>query len=127
MKLLNLQNPLHALALATALAAAPLQAAFALDTDAATAQARVAADAAHEVLVDRYRALWQALGGQQKAAFAQRERAWLNEGRADEERRCVEQQGAHAAALAAQLCRLKVTEQKLASLPAVPATVASAR
>jgi len=120
-------NPLRTLALAAVLAAAPLQAAFAIDPDAATAQARATADAAHEVLVDRYRALWQSLGKQQKAAFAQRERAWLNEGRAEEERACVAQQSAHAAALAAQLCRLKVTEQKLASLPAAPATVASAR
>lgn len=118
-------NLLRPLALAAALSAVPLQAVFAADPDAATAQARAAADAAHEVLVDRYRTLWASLGKQQKAAFAQRERAWLNEGRAEEERACAARPSAHSAALAEQLCRLKVTEQKLASLPATRATVAS--
>lgn len=125
MKSLDLLRPLAA---AAVLSMAPLHAALAADPDAATAQARAAADAAHEVLVDRYRTLWASLGKQQKGAFAQRERAWLNEGRAEEERACAVRQsaqGAHSAALAAQLCRLKVTEQKLASLPTARATVAS--
>ncbi len=120
-------NSLRTLALAALLAALPLQAANAADADAATAQARAAADAAHEALVDRYRAVWVTLGAQQKVAFAQRERAWLNEGRSAEELRCIEQPSAHAPALAEQLCRLKVTEQRLAALPAVPAKVVSAR
>lgn len=118
-------NPLRALALVAVMTAAPLPCAFAMDADAATAQARAAADAAHEALVDRYRALWPALGKQQRAEFAQRERTWLNDGRAEEEQRCLAQPSAHSHDLAAQLCRLTVTEQKLAALST--ATIASAR
>lgn len=120
-------NSLRTLALAAVMTAMPLHAAIAADADAATAQARAAADAAHEALVDRYRTLWASLGKQQKAIFAQRERAWLNEGRSEEEQRCVEQPSAHSAALAAQLCRLKVTERRLAALPIVQVSVVSAR
>lgn len=100
---------------ATVLAAAP---AFAADPDAATAQARAAADAAHELLVDRYRAVWLTLDREQKPAFSQRERAWLNVGRAAQERACMAaaKPGAHPAALSEQLCRLAVTERKIASL-----------
>lgn len=120
-------NMLRTLALAATITVAPWQVAMAVDADAATAQARAAADAAHEALVDRYRTLWASLGKQQKAVFAQRERTWLNEGRSEEEQRCLAQSGAHAPALAAQLCRLKVTEQRLAALPHAQATVVSVR
>ena len=108
---------LRSLAFAATLMA-PLGMACAVDVDPAVARTRAAADAAHEQLVDRYRAVWSRLSPAQKAEFGSRERAWLNGGRAEQERRCVETQPAATTALATQACRLAVTEQRLATLPA---------
>jgi hypothetical protein len=109
---------LRLLAFAATLLAAPLGATCAQDADSAVARARAAADAAHEQLVDRYRAVWSRLSPAQKSEFGSRERAWLNGGRAEQERHCVDTQPATSAALATQACRLAVTEQRLATLPA---------
>jgi hypothetical protein len=65
-----------------------------------------AADAAHEQRVDRCRALRSGLIPPQKSEFGARERAWLNEGRAEQERPCVETQPVATVALAMQACRL---------------------
>ena len=77
---------LRSLAFAATLLASPLGTAYAQDADSAVARARAAADAAHEQLVDRYRAVWSRLTSAQKAEFGSRERAWLNGGRAEQER-----------------------------------------
>jgi hypothetical protein len=109
---------LRSLAFAATLLAAPWGIACAQDADPAVARTRAAADVAHEQLVDRYRAVWSGLSPAQKAEFGSRERAWLNGGRAELERRCVETQPAATIALATQVCRLAVTEQHLATLSA---------
>lgn len=108
---------LRSLALAATLMA-PLGMACAQDTDPAVARTRAAADVAHEQLVDRYRAIWSGLSPAQKAEFGSRERAWLNGGRAEQERVCVETQPTMSIDLATQACRLAVTERRLATLPA---------
>jgi uncharacterized protein YecT (DUF1311 family) len=109
---------LRSLAFAATFMAVPLGMAYAQDADPAVARTRAAADAAHEQLVDRYRAVWSRLSPAQKAEFGSRERAWLNGGRAEQERLCVESQPAASIALATQACRLAVTERRLATLPA---------
>jgi uncharacterized protein YecT (DUF1311 family) len=118
---------LRTLGLAAALFLAPIRAAIAQDADPAVAQARLAADEAHEQLVDRYRAIWVRLSPSQKSEFSARERAWLNGGRAEQERRCVASLSAASGALALQTCRLAVTEHRIAMLSASAGTSTVAR
>ena len=103
----------------------PLAAAEASDATVAVVQARMAADAADEHLVDARRALWVRLTPAQKSAFAQRERAWLNGGRAEDQQRCVDAAIAPTS-LVVEQCRLKVAEQHRAGL-SLPVVQASAR
>ena len=86
------------------------------DLDRAVAEASVAADAAHEQLSDRYRALWSSLSTAEKSSFAAAERAWLNSGRQAEESACQASSRVQPETLAVQLCRLAVTERHLAKL-----------
>jgi hypothetical protein len=118
---------LRTLGLAAALILAPIGAAIAQDADPAVAQARLAADEAHEQLVDRYRAIWVRLSRSQKSEFSARERAWLNGGRAEQEQRCVASLSAASVALAVQTCRLAVTEHHIAMLSASAGTSTLAR
>jgi hypothetical protein len=105
-------------------AATAVGAAHATDTGATVASVRAAADAADNQLVDQRRAVWSGLDAAQKASFARTERAWLNDGRAAEEARCLA--GAPAPSpLVEQSCRLQVTERHLALLTA-PIVQASA-
>ena len=66
------------LALALAAAAPLAHAQPAADADRSVDIARTAADTAEERLVDLRRAVWSRLDQAQRAAFAERERAWLN-------------------------------------------------
>ncbi|HTN50569.1 MAG TPA: hypothetical protein VMK32_14170 [Burkholderiaceae bacterium] len=88
-----------------------------IDPSADVAMARAAADAADEQLVELRRAVWTHLAAAQKPAFAQRERAWLGQTRRDEELTCL-RSAIGPTALAAQTCRLVVTERHIAALSA---------
>jgi hypothetical protein len=99
-------------------------AAHAVDPSAAVAEVRAAADAADAQLVEQRRAAWLRLDARQKTSFAQAERAWLNDGRADEELKCLAGVPAPTP-LAEQVCRLQVTERHLAGL-STPVVQASA-
>jgi hypothetical protein len=77
-------TPIRAFILALAASSVPYFSAQAIDSSPAAANARIAADAADEQLVDLRRALWARLSPAQKSAFAARERAWLT-GRAEEQ------------------------------------------
>ena len=105
----------RSLGLALVLTVSGFGSAHAVDPNAAVAEVRAAADAADEQLVDLRRAVWTRLDTTQKSGFARAERAWLSNGRAEEEQKCL----ANALAptpLAEQACRLQVTERRLAAL-----------
>ncbi len=107
----------RSLAVALVLSISAFGAAHAADPSAAVAELRAAADAADEQLVDQRRAVWMRLNVAQKSSFAQAERTWLNNGRAEEEQKCLA--GVLAPTpLAEQACRLQVTERRLAALSA---------
>jgi hypothetical protein len=97
------------LAIALAAAAPSAYAQPAADTDRSVDIARTAADAAEERLVDLRRAVWSRLDQAQRAAFAERKRAWLNAGRAEEQKQC---QGLAPTPLVVQQCRLLVAERR---------------
>jgi hypothetical protein len=107
----------RALVLALVVSSLPCPPARAVETSPATAQARLAADAAAEQLVELRRALWLRLTPVQKTAFADRERAWLNGGRTEEEQRCVDT-APTPSPLVVQQCRLAVAERHRALLSA---------
>lgn len=115
---------LRALALALVASAAPYGASHATDPGLAIAHTRAAADVADEQLVELRRALWSRLNPAQKSAFAARERAWLNGGRADEQQRCVAAAPAPTP-LVVEQCRLAVAERHRGAL-ATPIVQASA-
>lgn len=107
------------IAVATAISLASLAAEGATttaDVERAVAEAGIAADVAHEQLSDRYRVLWSSLSTAEKSRFAATERAWLNGGREEEEVACRASSRVQPEALAVQLCRLAVTERRLAEL-----------
>jgi hypothetical protein len=116
--------PIRAVILALAASSMPYFAAHANDSSAAAANARIAADAADEQLVALRRALWVRLSPAQKSAFAARERAWLNAGRAEEQQRCVSAAPAPTP-LVVEQCRLAVAERHRGAL-AAPIVQASA-
>jgi hypothetical protein len=99
--------------LALALAAPLAHAQPAADADRSADIARTAADTAEERLVDLRRAIWSRLDQAQRAAFAERERTWLNAGRAEEQKQC---QGLAPTPLVVQQCRLLVAERRLSVL-----------
>ena len=101
------------LALALAAAAPLAHAQPAADADRSADIARTAADTAEERLVDLRRVVWSRLDQVQRAAFAERERAWLNAGRAEEQKQC---QGLAPTPLVVQQCRLLVAERRLSVL-----------
>jgi len=117
-------SPIRTSVLAIAASLLPLAAIQANDATVAVVQTRMAADAADEQLVDARRALWVRLTPAQKATFAQRERAWLNGGRAEDQQRCVDA-AISPTSLAVEQCRLKVAEHHRAAL-SVPVVQASA-
>jgi hypothetical protein len=99
-------------------------AAIARDDAAAAWHAAQRAQAAHEALSDRYRAVWPTLDAAGKARFGAQERAWLNEGRQHEQRACVAQAGTPSEAVA-RSCEADVIERHLRAL-AAPRPVAQA-
>jgi len=115
---------LRAFVLALVASSIPYLPARAVETSLAAEQARRAADAAAEQLVELRRAVWLRLTPAQKAAFAARERAWLNGGRMDEEQRCADAAPTQSP-LVVQQCRLAVAERHRVKLSA-PIVQASA-
>jgi hypothetical protein len=92
--------------------------------DAAAAwQATQRAAAAQQALSDRYTAIWSKLDATQKARFAAQERAWLNEGRQQEQQACVARAGARTE-FVARTCEADVFERRLGGL-AAPQRIAS--
>ena len=83
------------------------------------------AAAAQQALSDRYTAIWSTLDAAQKSRFAARERAWLNEGRQQEQQACVAHAGTRTE-LVARTCEADVIERRLGGL-AAPRRVASSR
>jgi hypothetical protein len=112
------------LAVAFLVSVTAIGAAHAVDPSAAVAEVRAAADAADAQLVEQRRAVWLRLDATQKVSFARNERAWLASGRAEEEQSCLAGVPAPTP-LAAQACRVQVTERRLAALSA-PVVQASA-
>jgi hypothetical protein len=115
--------PIRALAF-TLVASIPYAATHAADSSPAVISARVAADAADDQLVELRRALWSRLSPAQKTTFAERERAWLNGGRTDEQQRCVDAAPVPTQ-LVVQQCRLAVAERHRGTL-STPIVQASA-
>ena len=99
--------------------------ALAADDAAAAWHATQRATAAQQALSERYTAIWSTLDAAQKSRFAARERAWLNEGREQEQQACVARAGARTE-LVARTCEADVIERRLAGL-AAPQRVASTR
>lgn len=111
-----------------------LAAVLALVFLAATASARANEDASAErlallqqraansfnLLSDRYAEIWSQLSAIDKAAdkarFSAQERAWLNEGRWQEQRDCVAAQGGASSALVRAGCQAEVIERHLRQL-----------
>lgn len=87
-------------------------------------QAAARADAAQQALSARYTAIWANLDAAQKRDFSQRERAWLNAGRFDEQRACVARAGA-GGELSAKTCEAAVIERHLGALAAPQRTASS--
>lgn len=90
---------------------------------AGTAMAQSAAEArseqAMERLSARYQQIWSALPPQQKQAFAQAERHWLNSVRWDEQQRCVARSAALPSGGASDHgahCRAEILERHLKEL-----------
>lgn len=92
----------------------------------AVQQADARASVAQQTLSDRYTAIWSSLDASQKALFSARERAWLNQGRQQEQLACVARNGAGGARteLVAKTCEADVIEHHLGTL-ATPQRVAS--
>jgi hypothetical protein len=112
------------------LAAAALAGAFAASAAASEAslaawQAAQRADSAERVLSERYAAIWVTLDAAQKARFSAQERAWLNEGRQQEQQACLQAAGARTD-LAVSTCAAEVTERHVGALATTP-RVAAAR
>lgn len=99
--------------------------AFAGDEVAAAWQAAQRASAAQQALSDRYTAIWSTLDAAQKSRFAAQERAWLNEGRQQEQQACIARSGARTE-LVALTCEADVIERRLGGL-AAPQHIASSR
>ncbi len=99
--------------------------AFAGDEAAAAWQAAQRATAAQQALSDRYTAIWSTLDAAQKSRFAAQERAWLNEGRQQEQQACVARAGARTE-LVARTCEADVIERHLGGI-AAPQRIASSR
>jgi hypothetical protein len=114
-----------ALILAAALLGGAGLPAFAADDAAAAWQATQRATAAQHALSDRYTAIWSTLDAAQKSRFAAQERAWLNEGREQEQQACVARAGAPTE-LVARTCEADVIERRLGGL-AAPQRIASTR
>jgi hypothetical protein len=95
------------------------------DDAAAAWEATQRAQAAQQALSDRYTAIWSTLDPAQKSRFAAQERAWLNEGREQEQQACVAGAGARTE-LVARTCEAAVIERRLGGL-AAPQRVASSR
>ena len=114
-----------ALFLVAALLGSAVLPALAADDAAAAWQATQRATAAQQALSDRYTAIWSTLDADQKSRFAARERAWLNEGREQEQQACVARAGAQTE-LVARTCEADVIERRLGGL-AAPQRIASSR
>jgi hypothetical protein len=97
--------------------------ALAGDDAAAAWQAAQRATAAQQALSERYTAIWSTLDAAQKSRFSAQERAWLNEGRQQEQQACVARAGARTEAVA-RTCEADVIERRLGGLT-VPQRVAS--
>ena len=97
--------------------------ALAADDAAAAWHAAQRASAAQQALSDRYTAIWSTLDAAQKARFGVQERAWLNEGRQQEQQACVARVGARTE-LVARTCEADVIERHLGAL-AAPQRVAT--
>jgi uncharacterized membrane protein YqiK len=89
----------------------------------AAQQASARAQSAEEALSERYTSIWSTLDATQKSRFSAQERAWLNEGREQEQRACIARVGAHTD-LAVRTCEADVLERHLGALRA-PQRVAS--
>jgi uncharacterized protein YecT (DUF1311 family) len=81
-----------------------------------TALAQRRAESAFNALSDRYSEIWARLSPADKDRFSVQERAWLNEGRWQEQRACVAAYGGEPNALAKASCQAEVTERRLARL-----------
>jgi hypothetical protein len=99
--------------------------ALAGDDAAAAWQATQRAHAAQQALSDRYTAIWSTLDPAQKSRFAAQERAWLNDGRQQEQQACIAGAGERTE-LVARTCEAAVIERRLGGL-AAPQRVASSR
>ena len=99
--------------------------AVAADQTVAAWHAAQRASSAQQALSDRYTAIWSTLDASQKARFGAQERAWLNEGRQQEQQACVARVGARTE-LVARTCEADVIERHLGAL-AAPQRVASSR
>jgi hypothetical protein len=97
--------------------------ALAADDAAAAWHATQLAPAAQQALSDRYTAIWSTLDAAQKSRFAAQERAWLNEGRQQEQQACVARAGARSE-LVARTCEADIIERRLGGL-AAPQRIAS--
>ena len=86
------------------------------DESLAIRRAEMRAEVAMQALSDRYTALWGRLDSVSKKAFSASERAWLNDGRLNEQRACAAQRTDVATALARAVCLAEVTEHRLATL-----------
>ena len=73
--------------------------------------------ALEQALSDRYSAIWSTLDARQKSQFGRRERAWLNDGRRQEERACIDAAAAASETVAAR-CAIEALERHLRSLAA---------
>lgn len=111
--------------LTTALLGFASSAAFAGDEAAAEWKASQRAQAAQQALSDRYTAIWSTLDPAQKSRFSAQERAWLNEGRQQEQQACIAGAGARTE-LVARTCEAAVIERRLGGL-AKAQRVASSR
>jgi len=99
--------------------------AFAGDDAAAAWKATQRVNAAQQALSDRYTAIWSTLDPSQKSRFAAQERAWLNQGRQQEQAACIADAGARTE-LVARTCEAAVIERRLGGLAALQ-RVASSR
>ncbi len=81
-----------------------------------TALAQKRSESAFDALSDRYTEIWARLPAVDRAQFSAQERAWLNEGRWQEQRACVSALGGESSALAKAICAAEVTERRLARL-----------
>jgi len=90
-------------------------------TDAATlaqqaALAQIRAESSFNALSDRYTEIWARLPSADKTRFSAQERAWLNDGRWQEQRACVAALGGEPNAFVQARCQAAVIERRLAQL-----------